>query len=218
MNKIRYIFCLLMLAMLHACSDQADVITNEDGEINVGDEVMFTAYTPQAETRSAKDDYNELIKRFESVQDDYEFNVEMFEEGIAEKIASATYNPTKNTVEDVTTYDEYGTLTEASNYLYWPSNVKKYAFHAVSSNSSTSVEEDQTTAENFFKQDLIEGYGYVPGWDETANEGAGAPIRNLVMGASDDEKYTELIGDLREKMKTLAKAIEPKVYEYGFLK
>ena len=33
------------------------------------------------------DDYNELIKRFESVQDDYEFNVEMFEEGIAEKIA-----------------------------------------------------------------------------------------------------------------------------------
>ncbi|MBQ0060595.1 MAG: hypothetical protein KBT15_02310 [Bacteroidales bacterium] len=179
MNKIRYIFCLLMLAMLHACSDQADVITNEDGEINVGDEVMFTAYTPQAETRSAKEDYDELIKRFESVQDDYEFNVEMFEEGIAEKIASATYNPTKNTVEDVTTYDEYGTLTEASNYLYWPSNVKKYAFHAVSSNSSTSVEEDQTTAENFFKQDLIEGYGYVPGWDETANEGAGAPIRNL---------------------------------------
>lgn len=36
--------------------------------------------------------------------------------------------------------------------------------------------------------------------------------------SSNDEKYTELIGDLREKMKTLAKAIEPKVYEYGFLK
>lgn len=35
---------------------------------------------------------------------------------------------------------------------------------------------------------------------------------------SDDETYTELIAALREKMKHLAKRIEPKVYEYGFLK
>jgi hypothetical protein len=35
---------------------------------------------------------------------------------------------------------------------------------------------------------------------------------------SDDEKYNELIGDLREKLKILAKKIEPKVYEYGFLR
>ena len=35
---------------------------------------------------------------------------------------------------------------------------------------------------------------------------------------SNDEKYNELIGDLRNKMKLLAKKIEPKVYEYGFLK
>lgn len=35
---------------------------------------------------------------------------------------------------------------------------------------------------------------------------------------SDDETYTELIATLREKMKHLAKRIEPKVYEYGFLK
>jgi len=34
---------------------------------------------------------------------------------------------------------------------------------------------------------------------------------------SDNEKYNFLIGDLREKMKILAKKIEPKVYEYGFL-
>jgi len=34
---------------------------------------------------------------------------------------------------------------------------------------------------------------------------------------SDDEKYNELIGNLRENMKLLAKKIEPKVYEYGFL-
>jgi hypothetical protein len=34
---------------------------------------------------------------------------------------------------------------------------------------------------------------------------------------SNDEKYNELIGNLREKLKILAKKIEPKVYEYGFL-
>ena len=35
---------------------------------------------------------------------------------------------------------------------------------------------------------------------------------------SDDTTYTALITDLREKMKRLAKCIEPKVYLYGFLK
>lgn len=35
---------------------------------------------------------------------------------------------------------------------------------------------------------------------------------------SQDATYTELITDLRQKLKDLAKKIEPKVYEYGFLK
>ena len=35
---------------------------------------------------------------------------------------------------------------------------------------------------------------------------------------SNDEKYNELISQLREEMKNLAKKIEPKVYEHGFLK
>lgn len=35
---------------------------------------------------------------------------------------------------------------------------------------------------------------------------------------SDDETYMQFIGGLREKLKQLAKKIEPKVYEYGFLK
>lgn len=35
---------------------------------------------------------------------------------------------------------------------------------------------------------------------------------------STDETYTNLISNLREKLKELAEAIEPKVYEYGFLK
>lgn len=35
---------------------------------------------------------------------------------------------------------------------------------------------------------------------------------------SDNEKYMEFIQNLREKLRTLASKIEPKVYEYGFLK
>lgn len=35
---------------------------------------------------------------------------------------------------------------------------------------------------------------------------------------SDDEHYTELIKDLRDRIKALSKKIEPKIYEYGFLK
>ncbi len=34
---------------------------------------------------------------------------------------------------------------------------------------------------------------------------------------SDDPRYTELIGTLRTALKALAKKIEPKVYEHGFL-
>jgi len=35
---------------------------------------------------------------------------------------------------------------------------------------------------------------------------------------SEDETYNTLIADLRLRMKTLAQKIEPKIYEYGFLK
>ena len=36
--------------------------------------------------------------------------------------------------------------------------------------------------------------------------------------SSSDEHYMALIGALRQALKALAKKIEPKVYEYGFLK
>ena len=36
--------------------------------------------------------------------------------------------------------------------------------------------------------------------------------------SSADETYTSLLASLRSAMKRLAKQIEPKVYEYGFLK
>jgi hypothetical protein len=41
--------------------------------------------------------------------------------------------------------------------------------------------------------------------------------RGLMKTRSTDNKYNELIGILRDRLKVLAKKIEPKVYEYGFL-
>jgi hypothetical protein len=35
---------------------------------------------------------------------------------------------------------------------------------------------------------------------------------------SEDVEYTRLIANLRESLKVLALKIQPKVYEYGFLK
>jgi len=45
----------------------------------------------------------------------------------------------------------------------------------------------------------------------------GRNAQGRMNGKSDDAQYNKLIANLREKMKILAKKIEPKIYEYGFL-
>ena len=46
----------------------------------------------------------------------------------------------------------------------------------------------------------------------------GRNAKGKMNSKSDDERYMELIKDLRYKLKILADKIKPKVYEYGFLK
>lgn len=46
----------------------------------------------------------------------------------------------------------------------------------------------------------------------------GRNAKGRMNSRSDDETYTELIARLRDKLKVLAQKIEPKVYEYGFLR
>lgn len=41
--------------------------------------------------------------------------------------------------------------------------------------------------------------------------------RGKMNADSEDRHYMELISVLRQRLKTLARQIEPKVYEYGFL-
>ena len=46
----------------------------------------------------------------------------------------------------------------------------------------------------------------------------GRDINGRMLSKSHDEHYNELLGDLRATLKVLAKKIEPKIYEHGFLK
>lgn len=46
----------------------------------------------------------------------------------------------------------------------------------------------------------------------------GRNAKGRMNSKSTDDKYTSLIGQLRDKLKLLADKITPKVYEYGFLK
>ncbi|WP_174269924.1 hypothetical protein [Bernardetia litoralis] len=46
----------------------------------------------------------------------------------------------------------------------------------------------------------------------------GRNAKGRMNSKSDDKEYTILIGNLRSSLKDLAKKIEPKIYEYGFLK
>jgi len=46
----------------------------------------------------------------------------------------------------------------------------------------------------------------------------GRNAKGKMNNKSTDQIYTELIGELRDKIKLLAQKIEPKVYDYGFLK
>ena len=41
--------------------------------------------------------------------------------------------------------------------------------------------------------------------------------KRMMNSTSEDETYTALLKDLRDKMKALEAHIEPKIYEYGFL-
>jgi len=68
----------------------------------------------------------------------------------------------------------------------------------------------------------------IPEWAEQPNVNAslydikeffqGRNEKGVMNSKSQDENYNKLMGDLRDTLSTLAEKIEPKVYEYGFLR
>ena len=46
----------------------------------------------------------------------------------------------------------------------------------------------------------------------------GRNAKDRMNNKSNDERYMKLITDIRDSLKILSQKIEPKIYEYGFLK
>lgn len=145
------------------------------------EQVMFSACVPQPkQTRAAqtKQDYNDLIAKFENVSDFYTFNVKMLTEGDQEPtvVGSTSLIPVTTTDDkgDMK-YDPYGRLTLAENAtpLYWQSNNTPYAFEATSHQPEpdATVAADQSTEQKYFAEDYIKGYGYIKAWDADNSKG-----------------------------------------------
>lgn len=168
--------CLLTLAVLSmsaSCSDTMDTIEDPKVEITEGEKVVFTTNVPNLPnslTRAYTLNTG-LLQNYSTIQENYKLSVKMYEEGGA--TASCTYKPVIN--EDGTIYDPEGKLyaapAEGESELFWPSNVKRYAFEATA--GTTAVEVDQSSMEKWFAQDRLHGYAFTPLLNE------GTPVDNI---------------------------------------
>jgi hypothetical protein len=69
----------------------------------------------------------------------------------------------------------------------------------------------------YHKQQLLDGYNVNASLYDIREHFQGRNEKKIMNNSSKDQKYNELLDNLREALKTLAQKIEPKVYEYGFL-
>lgn len=174
---------MLLVTGLTSCDDERlDPLPEPDQpcEIREGDPVLLSMRLPQAQLTRAKspaeEAYDALIGTYRPVEADYDITVEMLEKGQPAPVAVSHFYPAKTSE---TTYDAFGTLLEttSTDTLRWASNVKPYGFHAYA--GTATLEANQSTSKLLFAQDRIEGYGFVPGWDEKANNGAGASVLDI---------------------------------------
>lgn len=167
------LFGLALIAIASSCSDTIHVSEDAENSISAGEQVLFSACVPQPErTRvSTETEYNSLIDKFQSVRDLYTFNVKMLTDNAGSPIVEGMTDlvPVTETDENnVLTFDPNGFLKLADNAtpLYWQSNNTPYAFEATSHiPAGATVATNQSTAELYFAEDYIKGYGYVKAWD-----------------------------------------------------
>ena len=173
MKRITYILTWLIgmaLAVAGCKEDTLQSLYPGGDDIQVGEAVQFSTYMPgKALTRASAEEtaFGNRMDSYKAVADNYEFTVEMFEQGVAPALGSSVYLPTAD-ANTPTGYAADGTLMvkEGEAPLYWPSTKKAYGFHAVAGNVTLAT--DQTTAEKVFQQDRVEGYGFVPVWNSKA--------------------------------------------------
>ena len=177
LSQLVLMTCILFL--MTSCRETFENLFPSD--IAEGEEVMFTTSLPSApSTRATQEEYKTQMAAYKTVNEAYEFTIDMFEENVADPIGSGIYRPASKVTKDEegnitkVEYDEVGTLVSVTNKaLYWSSTVVPYAFEATA--GSKTLSENQSTKENWLQQDRLKGYGYIQMWDNDNN----SPIDNL---------------------------------------
>ena len=177
LSQLVLMTCILFL--MTSCRETFENLFPSD--IAEGEEVMFTTSLPSApSTRATQEEYETQMAAYKTVNEAYEFTIDMFEENVADPIGSGIYRPASKVTKDEegnitkVEYDEVGTLvSETNKAIYWSSTVVPYAFEATA--GSKTLSENQSTKENWLQQDRLKGYGYIQMWDNDNN----SPIDNL---------------------------------------
>jgi len=188
-----FCIAFLAVSCSDTISESSSDLSDDYGMVGEQIQFMCLGKVPQATTRAeetthVKDDIYEVngftyagtnpgIDKF------YRFTITMAKKGTEEPIGTTLYDLTEkettSTTGTETTEKEYvgdGSLTpvEASSNtpLYWPDSQNEYGFHVVSNKGELKTDQNDptnttgtnyVTGYNFWSNDYLEGYGYIPG-------------------------------------------------------
>lgn len=143
MRKFSFIYtALAALALLVSCTQEKLVRDpSSDGRI------VFRTWMGATPTKA--------VAGYSAVARDYNFNIGMYQSGVAGELDNGNYAHTTDDVD--------GVLNAVSDPLYWPGNVEAYGFKATARGAFTGAAPaftDQTTLVKLRAQDLLTGYAY----------------------------------------------------------
>ncbi len=161
---------LLSAVTLTSCSDSWEELIGVAPDME-GTQVEFTTdvRTERVATRTpfgTEGAMNTELESYKPINDAYKLTVSMYEEGTANSLGSASYIPVKTREKEAVDSELKPEFQETP--LYWPGNVKKYAFKATC--GTETVEADQSESEKLLAQDKLLGFGYCPSYGDGADD------------------------------------------------
>ncbi len=144
----------LLLLTATGCKDTLSNLFDGDAPDMQGEAIAFTSQLPavQGTSQTRATANTELLNGYKAVNQNYDFTITMLKKEGDATGSTGKYKATTDT--------QNGVLSSVSNPLYWQDNVYQYGFKAEA--GSDEVEKDQTTSEQWLKQDKLVGFGYEP--------------------------------------------------------